>query len=107
MLLSIKQKFGRQLVLIAGSHTLINLHFKFVLNLPKVLIDSVFQDFAKQKDLSVFLAVYFYSLNNGSCPIDDQLFEAISLVKEREHIVLHCLTRLSIRDALDVILLFG
>jgi len=86
---------------------LINLHFKFVLNLPKVLIDSVFQDFAKQKDLSVFFAVLFYSLNNGSCPIDDQLFEAISLVKEREHIVLHCFTRLSIRDALDVILLFG
>ena len=107
MLLSIKQKFGRQLVLIACSDTLINLHLKLVLNLPKVLIDSVFQDFAKQEDLSVFIAVYFYSLNNGSCPIDDQLLETISLIKERKHVVFHCLTRLSICDTLDVVLLLS
>ena len=40
--------------------------------------------------------------DEGSCPVDDQLLEAVALIQEGVHMLFHCFSSLLLRNALFI-----
>lgn len=74
---------------------------------PKIFIYRILKHLAKQENVMVFLWELFYTLDDRTCPVKDQLLQSIPLIQECEHELLHGLPWLVIGEALLIILMFG
>ena len=67
--------------------------FDMLLDEPEFLVTLVSQNFAKERHIVVVTRISPNSINDSSRPLDDQRFEAIALVQEGVHVLLHGLAR--------------
>lgn len=55
----------------------------------ELFITLVSQDFAKESNLVILFGVLLYSINDACCLLNDQILQAISLVKKSVHVLFH------------------
>lgn len=72
------------------------------LDIPELLIDLIFQDLAEEHDLVVLGGVLLDCVDDGRGPVANELLQAVPLVQEGVHMLLHSLTRLSVHFALFI-----
>ena len=59
------------------------------LNKPKVFITFILEYLCKQSYLVIVIQVLLYSTNDGACPLNDQRFQTVFVVKIGVHELLH------------------
>jgi len=77
------------------------------LHLSKLLITLILKSLSKECNITVSLHVDLHSIDDGGCPLDDQIFQSILLSEVGVNKLLHCLDRHLSLLALLVVLEFG